>query len=160
MRTTSTILGSLLAMVGLAAFGAGCEFLPDPEFSAMEKALGLSVVEAKRGAGVGSLDFDFQLKNRGNATAKACLGPSRSVSSQAGSWSGSSSTFVDHPGCMREFVIEAGDSMSWRETLEVLHLPDGPIEARVDVQIVNPRRCGNWGSCATFELTSTAVFIP
>ncbi len=160
MRTSNTVLGSILAMIGIAVVGAGCEFVPDPEFSALKDTLGLSIVAAKRNTAVGLLDFDLQLTNRGDSTAKACLGESRSVSSRAGSWSGTSSTFVDHPGCMREFTIAPGGNMAWRETLEVRHLPDEAVEAKVDVQIVKPRRCGNWGSCAAFELTSNEVSIP
>lgn len=61
----------------------------------------------------------------GSLLLKACLGPSRSVSYKVSSSIGTSSTFVDHPGCMREFTIQSGGVMSWDESLEVSRLSQG-----------------------------------
>src|SRR5256885_11339979 len=95
--------------------------------------LTLSIVEAKRSASSGSADFSFKLTNRGSTSAKACLGPSRSVSYEAASSSGSRFTFVDHPGCTREFTIRSDSEMSWTETLEVPGLSEGRVEVEVSV---------------------------
>ena len=160
MRRASNALGSLLLFAGLAVAVSGCELMPDPEFAALEKALTLSIVGAKRSASGGSVDFRFELTNRGSTSAKACLGPSRSVSYKVSSSIGTSSTFVDHPGCMREFTIQSGGAMSWDEALEVPRLSQGLVEVEVSVQIVNPRRCGGWGSCATTDLRSNEFEIP
>lgn len=154
MARTASRLGSLLLFAGLAVGVSGCEILPDREFAALQKALTLNIPDAKRSASAESVDFSFELRNGGSTIAKACLGPSRSVSYKLASSSGTSSKFVDHPGCAREFTIQPGGVMSWAETLEVPRLSEGRVELEVDVQIVNPRRCGNWGNCAAFYLES------
>jgi hypothetical protein len=160
MRRTAGRLRSLLLFAGLAVAGSGCWTVPDPEFAALESALTLSIVGAKRSASGGSGDFSFELTNRGSRSAKACLGPSRSVSYKVASSGGTSSTFVDHPGCTREFTIQPGGVMSWDETLEVPRLSQGHVEVEVSVQIVNPRRCGSWGNCAAIYLKSNPFEIP
>jgi len=159
MRRTASSLGSLLLFAGLAVAVSGCEVIPDPEFAALESALTVSIVEAKRSASSGSADFSFELTNRGRTSAKACLGPSRSVSYKVAASSGISSSFVDHPGCTREFTIQSGGVMAWDETLEVPRLSQARVEVQVTVQIVNPRRCGNWGNCAAIELKSNQFQI-
>jgi hypothetical protein len=80
MHRTSSQLGSLLLLAGLAVAVSGCELMPDPEFAALESALTLSIVGAKRSASGRSVNLRFELTNRGSTSAKACLGPSRSVS--------------------------------------------------------------------------------
>ena len=159
MRRIARPLGLLLLSAGLALGVSGCEFMPDPEFAALESALTLRIVEAKRSASAGSVDFRFELRNRGSMSAKACFGPSRSVSYKASSSSATSGTFVDHPGCAREFTIQSGDEMSWDEAIEVPRLPHGRAEVEVSVQIVNPRRCGRWGICAAIDLKSNQFEI-
>src|SRR5512145_109143 len=121
LRTASPLVW-LLLLAGLAVAVSGCEIMPDREFAGLEKALTLRIAEAKRSASGGSVDFNFELTNRGSTSAKACLGPSRSVSYKVASSSGTSSRFVDHPGCTREFTIQPGGVMSWAETLEVPRL--------------------------------------
>jgi hypothetical protein len=160
MRRTVRRLGALLLVAGLTVAVSGCELMPDPEFTALETALTLSIVKATRGASGSSADFSFGLTNRGSTSATACLGPSRSVSYKVASSSGISSKFVDHPGCAREFTIQSGGVMSWDETLEVPRLSQGRVEVEVSVQIVNPRRCGSWGNCAAFDLKSNQFAIP
>lgn len=129
--------------------------MPDREFAALEKALTVDIADAKRNPSGVSVDFSFEMTNRGRTAAKGCLGPSRSVSYWwLPSSSGISSTFVDHPGCTREFTIEPGGVMSWVETLEMPKLSQGHVYLQADIQIVNPRRCGNWGECVAFDLTS------
>ena len=160
MLRTASPLGPLLLLAGLAVAVSGCEIMPDREFAALEKALTLKIAEAKRSATGGSVDFSFELTNRGSTSAKACLGPSRSVSYKVASSSGISRRFVDHPACTREFTIQPAGVMSWAETLEVPQLSEGRVELEVDVQIVNPRRCGSWGNCAAFDLKSNQFEIP
>jgi hypothetical protein len=150
----------LFLFAGLAVAVSGCELVPDPAFAALKGALTLSIVEAKRSASVGSADFSFKLTNRGSTSANACLGPSRSVSYKAASSSGISSSFVDHPGCTREFAIQSGGVVAWAETLEVPRLAEGRVEVEVSVQIVNSRRCGSWGNCAAIDLKSNQFEIP
>jgi hypothetical protein len=154
MARPASPLGSLLLFAGLAVGLSGCELMPDRELAALEKALTVNIADAKRNPSGGSVDFSFEMRNRGSTIAKACLGPSRSVSYRLSSSSGTSSTFVDHPGCTREFTIQPGGVMSWAETLEVPRLSQGRIDLQVDIQIVNPRRCGSWGNCAAFDLKS------
>ena len=160
MRRTGSPLGSLFLFAGLAVAVSGCEVIPDPEFAGLERALTLRIVQAKRSASGDSADFSFELTNRGSTSANACLGPSRSVSYKAASSGGISSTFVDHPGCTREFAIQSGSVMSWDETLEVPRLSQGRVEVEVGVQIVNPWRCGSWGNCAAIDLKSNQFEIP
>jgi hypothetical protein len=154
MRRIVTPLSSLLLFAGLAVAVSGCELIPDGEFAALEETLTVRIADAKRSPSGSSVDFSFEITNRGSTIAKACLGPSRSVSYRFSSSSGTSSKFVDHPGCTREFTIQPGGVMSWAETLEMPRLSQGPVALQVDVQIVNPRRCGNWGKCVAFDLAS------
>jgi hypothetical protein len=156
-RATGSRLVLTIACV-LAAAHLGCELVPDPAFRQLETSLSLGIVGAKRGDVAGSVDFEFRLQNRGTSTAKACLGPSRTVSYRTMSGGGAAGTFVDHPGCMKEFDIDSGDKFQWRETLDVPQSSDGRV--KVDVQIVNPRRCGTWGNCDAFDLTSNEIPIP
>ena len=114
MRRTASPLGSLLLFAVLVVAVSGCEIMPDPEFAALESALTVSIVEAKRSASGASVNFRFELTNRGVRLQKACLGPSRSVSYKVPSSSGISSTFVDHPGCTREFAIQPGHGTTGR----------------------------------------------
>ena len=55
MRRTSSPFGSLLLFAGLAVAVSGCELMPDPEFAALESALTLSIVAAKRRGGRGDV---------------------------------------------------------------------------------------------------------
>jgi hypothetical protein len=160
MQRTARRLGALFLVAGVTVAVSACEFMPDPEFAALESALTLSIVEATRGASGRSADFSFELTNRGSTSATACLGPSRSVSYEGVSSIGISSTFVDHPGCAREFTIQSGGVMSWDETLELPRQSQGRVDVEVTVQIVNPRRCGSWGNCAVIELKSNQFAIP
>ena len=160
MRRTASPLLSWFVCAWLAVAVSGCAIMPDQEFAALKGALTLRIVEAKRSKSGGSADFSLKLTNRGSASAKACLGPSRSVSYKVASSMGISSSFVDHPGCTREFTIQPGSVMSWAETLEVPRLSQSRVEVEVSVQIVNPRRCGNWGNCAAIDLRSNQFKIP
>lgn len=160
MPRAASSLRSFFLYAGIAAAVSGCEIMPDPEFASLKGALTLSIVEAERSESGASADFTFRLANRGSTTAKACLGPSRSVSYKVASSSGISGSFVDHPGCTREFAIQPGGEMTWAETLEVPRLSEGRVHLQVDVQIVNPRRCGSWGNCAAFDLKSSQFEIP
>ena len=153
---------AMLLLAGLAV--SGCDLMPDPEFAALQDALTLRIVEAKRNASGPSLDFSFELANRGSRDARACLGPSRSVDYHwefpGGSGGGVMSHSVDHAGCMREFTIQPGSVMSWAETIEMRELRQGTFEVKVEVQITNPNRCGNWGNCTSFDVESNRVDIP
>jgi hypothetical protein len=159
LRTTSPLV-SLLLLAGLAVALSGCEIMPDREFAELETALILRIAEARRSASGGAVDFSFEMTNRGSTSAKACLGPSRRVSYKVASSSGISSRLVDHPGCTREFTIQPAGVMLWAETLEVPRLSEGRVELEVEVQVVNPRRCGSWGNCAAFDLKSNQFEIP
>ena len=160
LRVTGGRALVLLLLTGLVVTATACELMPDPEFAALKNVLSLRLVEAKRSTSSNSVDLSFELTNRGRTTATACLGPSRSVSYRGSSSGGTSGDFVDHPGCTREFSIRSGSKMAWDETLDVGGLPHGRVEAEASVQIVNPRRCGSWGNCAAFDLTSNQVEIP
>jgi len=160
MRGTASPLRSLLLLAGLGVVALGCEIVPDREFAALKEGLTVRIVDATRSVPGGAVDFSFELSNHGSTSGTACLGPSRSVSYKAGSFSGTSVHRVDHPGCMREFAIQAGSVMSWLETVHVPRLPDGRAEVEVSVQIVNPRRCGSLGKCAAIDLKSNQLEIP
>ena len=159
MPRISSPFRSFFLYAGVAVAISGCDLMPDPEFAALKDVLTLSIVEAKRNESGGSADFTFRLTNRGSTAAKACLGLSRSVSYKLASSSGTSSNFVNHPGCMREFTIQPGGVMAWAETLDVPRLSHGRVELEVDVQLVNPRRCGSTG-CTAFDLKSNRFEIP
>lgn len=149
MRGTSYVRGLVVASAALAAT-AGCDRLPDPEFAAVEGALALTAIEASRSNSGESIGFEFELKNQGVALARACLGPSRSVSSSRGV---GYSDIVHHPACLREFAIEPGETMRWHEAMRVSGLPTDRVEVEVEIQVVNPRRCGSAG-CPSFQIKS------
>ena len=150
MRRTPYVFGFVIATAALVA-AAGCDLLPDPEFAAVEGALALTIVEASRSESAGSVDFAFELKNQGGSLVRACLGPSRNVSGSGGV---ETLDIVHHPGCMREFAIEAGKTMRWHETLPVSGLSSDRVEVQVEIQVVNPRRCGGAG-CQSIHIKST-----
>lgn len=133
--------------------GVACDLLPDPEFAALERSLELSIVGAERTEPGNAVDFEFELRNLGGSTAEACLGPSRVVSYRTSSGGGSSLDGVDHPGCVREFAIRSGDALRWRETLRVSEASSGHAEVEVEIEIVNPRRCGGVG-CPAIQVKS------
>lgn len=152
MRRATYPLGSIAALAVLVA-GVGCDLLPDPEFAAIERSLELSILEADRAQSGDAVDFEFELKNSGESTARACLGPSRIVSYKTSAGGGSSFDGVDHPGCLREFAIRSGDAMRWRETLRVSGASSGQVEVEVEIEVVNPRRCGGVG-CPSIQVKS------
>jgi hypothetical protein len=137
--------------------------MPDPAFDALPEALALKMVDAKLNSSRSSIDFSFELANKGKSTASACLGPSRSVDYhvdyKGGSEGGSIGSYVDHPGCARQFAIEPGDTLSWAETIAIREMRQGRLEVKVDVQITNPNRCGSWGNCSAFDVTSNTFEI-
>lgn len=154
---------SFLLAVAVVAI-PGCEVMPDPAFDALPKALTLRIVDAKLSSSRTSIDFNFELANNGGRTASACLGPSRGVGYEVdyegGSHGGTAFKLVDHPGCTRAFTIEPGSVLSWAETIEVPELRQGRLEVKVGVQVTNPNRCGGWGSCSAFDVTSDTFVTP
>ena len=164
MRRAANRYRSLLLAAGAALAVPGCELMPDPAFDALPEALALEIVDAKLSASGRSIDFSFELANRGTAIAKACLGPSRSVDyhvdHEGGSEGGIMINSVDHPGCSRQFAIETGGALSWAETIVIRDLRQGRLEVKVKIQITNPNRCGGWGNCSAFDVTSNTVEIP
>jgi hypothetical protein len=138
----------------------GCMAMPDPEFAALESTLVLKIDQAKRHEAGDAIDFTFELKNRGSASVRACLGPSRSLSYEVASRGGTSSRFVDHPGCVRQFDILPSGVITWDETLEVSRLPEGPVTVEVSIEIVNPRRCQGAAGCTALNVKSNQVQIP
>jgi hypothetical protein len=150
-------LGLLLSVLATGTFG--CMAVPDPDFAALESALVLRIGQAKRDEAGGAIDFTFELRNRGRESVSACLGMSRRVSYEANSRGGTSGTFVDHPGCVREFEIPPSGVMSWDENLKVSGLPRGPVEVEVTIEIVNPRRCQGGVGCTTLDVKSNQVQI-
>jgi hypothetical protein len=163
MRRAANRYRSLLLLAAVALAIPGCELMPDPAFDALPEALTLKIVGAKLNSSRSSIDFSFELANRGSSTARACLGPSRSlhydVDYEGGSLGGVAFDGVDHPGCTRQFAIESGGTLSWAETLEIRDLRRGRLEVKVDLQITNPNRCGSWGNCSAFDVTSNPFEI-
>lgn len=162
MRRAVNYCCSLLLFAGVALAIPGCELMPDPAFDALPEALTLKIIDAKLSSSGRSINFSFELANNGSSTARACLGPSRSVDYhvdyERGSQGGIAGNYVDHPGCTREFTIESGSALSWAETLDMGELRQGRLEVKVKVQITNPNRC--WGDCSAFDVTSNTVEIP
>lgn len=149
MRATPVLLRLVVASAAFVA-AAGCDFLPDPAFAAAEGALALTIIEARRSHSDASVDFELELKNQGAALAKACLGPDRSVSGAKGL---EVLKIVHHPGCVREFAIEPGQTLRWHETIRVSGLSGDRVEVGVAIQVVNPRRCGGAG-CSSIQIKS------
>jgi hypothetical protein len=140
-------------ILALALAASACDLLPDPEFARIGDALKLKIAKVNRSESGTSAEFVFTVTNGGPYAVTACLGPSRSVSYDTSGPSGIRFTGVDHPGCMREFTIEPGQDMTWSEVLEVPHLSHTRVEVEVEVEVVNPRRCGGAG-CTSTKLRS------
>jgi hypothetical protein len=161
MARTVIRSGFRIFVVAIALIGPACAWLPadvDPELVALEGALKLEIAQVNPLQN-GSAEFTFKLLNQGPETAKACLGPSRSVWYTSSGSSGVSGTSVDHPGCMREFTLQPKSDMTWREELKVAAVSWETLEVQVDLQIVNPRRCRGVG-CSAIELRSSRYLIP
>lgn len=141
MTSTPHVLSLLVASAAIAV-SAGCGRMPDAELEAVERALVLTIVEARRSGSVGSIDVELELRNQGGEVARACLGPSRKVSVVGGH---DSLAVVHHPGCVREFAMEPGATMRWHDTLPVSGLPTDRVDVGVEIDVVNPRRCGSAG---------------
>jgi hypothetical protein len=143
----------------LASVGSACDVLPDPQLWTMKRSLELTLVKASRIGSSDTADFVFALTNHGREEIDACLGPERAVTYRSSSGLGSWFTLIDHPGCLREFKLQPGETMTWPETLRVPNLSQGRIEVEVEVQIVNPQRCGRFG-CSATELESNQYIFP
>ena len=158
--TSSNVNAAILAMIlTLALSASGCHLLPDGQFTQVGQSLKLKIATAERSESGTSATFVFILTNSGTRAVNACLGPSRSVWYDTSGPSGVSTTWVDHPGCMREFAIEPGRDMTWSEVLDVSHLSETRVDVEVEVEVVNPRRCGAVG-CASTRLESNKQRIP
>jgi hypothetical protein len=136
----------------VVAAAVGCDQLPDREFASLKGTLTLRVARITP-VGAEKTRFDLELTNRGAGGAKACLGPGRSVTGLRGSGSFSG---VDHPSCVRDFQLNPGGVLAWSETHDVAVRPGEPVEAAVEVEILNPRRCSS-GGCAGFMVASAPL---
>ena len=112
MRRAANRFRSFLLLAGFAVSMSACEVMPDPEFAALQEALSVRAVDAKRNVSGSSIDVSFELTNRSNTIARACLGPSRSLHYRLGSGLGIFDRSFDHAGCAREFTIESRGLMS------------------------------------------------
>ena len=154
--TSSGAIGSPVALTFACILsGVGCV---DPELAALARSLKLEIAQADRVGLSEPVEFVFRLSSRGASVVEACLGPSRSVHYTSSGPQGTRATFVDHPGCEKEFTITPGSEITWQETLEVPHV-EGGVEVEVDVEIVNPRWCGGLG-CPATQLRSDSYRIP
>ena len=143
----------LVATLSLLVVTGGCHLQPDPAFAVLGRSFELRIVEASRGQAAGSVDFEFELTNGGDSAAAACFGPSRTVSYRTASGGGSSVQAFYHPGCEYEFTIASGKAMRFRETLSIPELSSAPTAIEVEIEVVNPRRCGGFG-CASIHVKS------
>lgn len=148
-----------VTILALALAASGCDLLPDPQFAQVGHSLKLMIAKVDRSESGTSAEFVFTLTNGGPEAVNACLGPSRSVWYDTSGAGGVSSTWVDHPGCMSEFTIEPDRDMTWSEVLDVPHLSETRVDVEVEVEVVNPRRCGAFG-CTSTTLRSKKQRIP
>jgi hypothetical protein len=143
------LLGTALFCATAACVAAACDQLPDPAFASLEGSLTLRIVQITS-AGAEEARFDLELRNGGAKRAVACLGPGRGIKRMVGPWS---FIWVDHPSCVREFDLGPGGVFAWSETHDVAVRPGPPVEASIEVQILNPSRCSSVG-CAGFMIES------
>lgn len=159
MTKTNVNAAIRVTILALAIAASGCDWLPDPQFARVGDSLKLKIVKVSRSASGTSAEFVFTVSNGGRHAVNACLGPSRSVSVETSGPQATSFTFVNHPGCMREFTLEPGRDMTWSEVIDVPHLSETRVNVEVDVEVVNPRRCGGAG-CRSTRLKSNKQTIP
>lgn len=154
MTTPRLRAGSRLrSIVSLILAASACRMLPDRQFEKIGDSLKLKLVKIERSESGPSAKFVFTLANGGPDAVSACLGPGRSVSYQTSGYGGTSFTWIDHPGCVREFTITPAGEMTWSEVLEVPNVSEGRGSFEVAVEVVNPRRCDGAG-CTSIRLTS------
>ncbi len=146
------LLGTALFCTMAACAAPGCDQVPDPAFASLEGSLTLRIVQITS-AGAEQTRFDLELRNGGASRASACLGPGRRVTGLVGL---GSLTWVDHPGCVCEFELDPGGVFTWTETHDVTVRPGLRVEASIEVQILNPRRCSSVG-CAGFMVESPTL---
>lgn len=97
---------------------------------------------------------EFNLSNKSASAVKSCLGPSRAVSYKSSGSSGVASDGFDHPGCTKEFTIEPKSDLLWNEEVEFPIVLRSGVKIEIEVELVNPRRCGGWGCTATMLSSS------
>jgi hypothetical protein len=155
-HVNAAIRAALLAWV-LAA--SGCDRLPDRQFARIGDSLKLKIAKVTRSESGTSAEFVLTMTNSGPRAVNACLGPSRNVSVDTSGPQASTFNSIDHPGCVREFTLEPGRDMTWSEVIDVPHLSETRVDVEVDVEVVNPRRCGGWG-CTSTDIRSNKQRIP
>jgi hypothetical protein len=103
----------------------------------------------------------FQIRNVGRRTITACLGPGRDAHAIAvhpvpGQPSNSGNgTSVDHPGCVQEFTLQPGTSFDWSEELSFGKPQTGAARVLLEVEIVHPGLCEQYG-CSSRKLATWA----
>ena len=128
----------------------GCGSNADQQLIRIVESLELTIVHARFMDSREAIELEMSLRNKSQAAAVACLGPGRIVASSTGAVE---MTMVDHPGCLREFTILPGKTMKWSERFEAETGPDCRdvnVDVEIEVEVVNPRRCGSVGCSSTW----------
>ena len=162
MTQTTMRFRSRVFVTAFILGGSACSWMPasvDPEFLALERTLRLEIASAARLFDSGAAEVTYKLSNQGTGVAKACLGPGRDVTFRASGSSWSSLRFVHHAGCVKEFTLQPGGDMTWREELEIAPKSQGSVEIEVEIEILNPRTCGSPG-CSSVQVRSKPYSIP
>lgn len=153
--------GLRIFVVALALQGAACSWLPallEPDLESLRRSLKLEITDVKKPEWNKPADVSLKLTNQSAIVVKACLGPSRSLSYSAPGGGGTRSTDIDHPGCIKEFVLQPAGEMTWNEHLDVPTTLVAGLELEVTVEIVEPRSCGGWG-CSAIQMRSIQYVV-
>jgi hypothetical protein len=154
LSVTKSNVHAAVRVLILALAASACDRVPDPQFGRIGNSLKLEIAKVTRSKDGTSAEFVFTVNNAGSGPVNACLGPVKRVSyDTSGPVGGMTFMSNSHPGCMREFTLEPGRGMTWSEAIEMAHLSETRVDVEVEVEVMNPRRCGRFG-CATTTLQS------
>jgi hypothetical protein len=158
------LVTSVIAIAAIASALSGCAGAHRRamrDFPQWERALVLSTTIPPSVQADTAVSASFRLRNEGDRTIDACVGPGRNavtfseVAIQGRSPVAAIVDIVDHPGCSQRFSVRPGATFEW---MEEVHVPDAvPGAARLilGVQIVHPRACSRKYGCYATELRTT-----
>ena len=96
------------------------------------------------------------LRNDGEFTVEGCLGESKGYNMVGTKDARGLVNVVDHPGCVKRFILNPGQALEWSEPISVIDVGVGPARANVWVQVTDPTECDQYG-CDAITVKSTLV---
>lgn len=148
-----------LAVLGLIVGGWGCA----PALTGLrryEESLHLSVrLEKDRAPEHSIVPATASIRNDGLVALDFCIEHMSSGYEIAGADKRRfRNTYISHPGCSQRVKLRPGRNVEWSYPFDVLDMPPGPANITIDVLVVNPSTCRDFGGCdGTMRLKSAPI---